>query len=66
MGEEEKSIESFVYENRRKKNLEDLGVEGRIMFKWFKKSNAFLDFFLSQDRGKSRAILKTATIFRFP
>jgi hypothetical protein len=53
---------------RKRDNLEDPGVDGRIIIRWvFWKCNGGMDWFdLAQDRDRWRACVNAVMNFRFP
>ena len=52
---------------RKRDHLENLGVDGRIIQKWiFEKLDGGVDWIsVAQNRGKWRAVVKTAMILQF-
>ena len=53
---------------RKRGNLEDLGVDGRIILKWiFRKWDGSMDWvYLARDRDRWRAVVNAAMNFRVP
>jgi hypothetical protein len=65
-GINEKCVEFWPGNLRRRDDLENLGVDGRILLKLILKKGGLADVSLSQDMDQWRAVMNTAMDVRIP